>query len=156
MTNSAVGDMPRCSHSEQSLVKPEWVWVCDACGETIPDSMRDWTEVADVRGDIPEHFSHSAGCVIGSRADRKEYMKRSGTRVCETIDPEKQLAEHEQRRSDKVRHPEKYGGQSLQDFMYETFRGAGGDKKHVRQAIEESKKGTDPEMAKRWEDGRVR
>lgn len=139
-----------------------WLWNDPATGylergveRDIPPGVKAYDlggELVEVVPDIKGGFSASAGCEIGSRSARREYMKREGMRVVECVDAASALSDHASRQSESIRNPKV----KLVDVVYETFQAAGGDRKDVRRMLEESERGGDPSMERRWKDGRVR
>jgi len=144
-----------------SAFEPVWLWndpvtgyLCRGPLSLVPVGVRavELEGGVEVMPDVKPGFNRSAGCFIGSRSEREEMMRREGLRVVERGDPERQLAEHERRRSEAIRRP-KVG---LAESHYEVFQAAGGDRKDVRRMLEESERGGDAQMERRWRDGQVR
>ena len=149
--------MRKCYHAHQHA-DADGPFVCVDCGQIMPDIDRmDWSNGHPpmIAPDLKPHFSTSAGKHITSRAQRAEMMKREGLRIQEE-NPEQRIKEAEAANRDRIKHPEKYGKESLGEFLYNTFQGptgpdrkGGATEKEFNAAREEARNPLPPEIIKR-------
>ncbi len=118
-------------------VDPEG-FACVDCGAWFETRMADWSRGPRVVGDLSPHYSQSAGRHFGSRTEMREWMARENVREVE-VDPHEQCKRAAEISSDRVRHPENHGGESLADWKYRTLQ-ASGESKEMRTAIAEAER----------------